>query len=184
MIEHDVSEIKNWRKRIGITQNELANISGVSQSMIAKIEAGLLDPTYTKAKAIFDALTRLEKKEEKKISEIMQKKVIAVKSEDTLKKVIAVMRKNNISQMPVIEDKNLVGIISETSILDSILEKNDPNALVKDIMRECPPTINLDASINVASNLLKHYPLIMVSKQGKIIGIVTKADILNHVYRK
>jgi predicted transcriptional regulator len=184
MIEHDIGEIKNWRKRLGITQNDLANISGVSQSMIAKIEAGLLDPTYTKAKSIFEALERLEKKEEKKISEIMQKKVIAVKSNDTLKKVIEIMRKNNISQMPVIEEKNLVGIISETTILDYILEKNNPDALVKDIMRECPPTINLDASIDVVSNLLKHYPLIMVSRQGKIIGIVTKADILNHAYKK
>ena len=45
---HDLSEIKNLRKKAGITQLDLARKASVSQSLIAKIEAGKIDPTYTK----------------------------------------------------------------------------------------------------------------------------------------
>ncbi len=184
MLEHEVTEIKNWRKRLNITQTDLANLSGVSQSMIAKIESGLLDPTYTKAKMIFETLEHLEKKEEKKVKEIMQKKVIGVDPTDTLKRVIEVMRKNSISQMPVIEEDNLVGIVSETSILDAILESKSYDTQVKEVMHQAPPTISVTASVDVTSHLLKHYPLIMVSDKGKLIGIVTKADVLSYTYKK
>ncbi|PLW80234.1 transcriptional regulator [Candidatus Woesearchaeota archaeon] len=183
MIEHDVSEIKNWRKKLDLTQGELAKLSGVSQSMIAKIESGLLDPTYTKAKAIISTLERLEKKEEKQISEVMQKKIISVKPDNTLKETIDLMRKNSISQMPVIEENNLLGIVSESNILDAILEAKSYDTKITEVMNECPPTISVTASIDVASHLLKHYPLILVSKKGKLIGIVTKADILNAAYK-
>jgi len=35
---YELEEIKEIRKKFGLTQNELANRAGVSQSLIAKIE--------------------------------------------------------------------------------------------------------------------------------------------------
>ena len=53
----------------------------------------------------------------------------------------------------------------------------------KDIMEDSPPTITKDASMTVVSDLLKAYPIIVVVEKGKIIGVVTKADILKKVYK-
>lgn len=49
--------IKNRRKEIGMTQAQLAEIAGYAdKTMISKIEAGQVDLTQTKIKAIADAL--------------------------------------------------------------------------------------------------------------------------------
>ena len=56
---YELEEIKKIRKKLGMTQTELANRAGVSQSLIAKIESARIDPTYTKTQKIFAALRDL-----------------------------------------------------------------------------------------------------------------------------
>ncbi|MBR9675727.1 CBS domain-containing protein [Candidatus Woesearchaeota archaeon] len=184
MFEFSVDEIKRMRKRLGVTQSELATKSDVSQSMIAKIESGLLDPTYGKAKKIFETLSALEKKEEKKAKDLIQTNVISVKSSDSIRKTIGVMRHNEISQLPVIDEKSCVGLVSETSLLDAIINQKSYDSLVSEFMLECPPIINQDTNLDVITSLLKHYPLVIVSEKGKIRGVITKADILTAAYKK
>ena len=59
---YDIKQVKEIRKKLGLTQSELAKKAGVSQSLIAKVEAGTLDPTYSNAKKIFAAFDMLAKK--------------------------------------------------------------------------------------------------------------------------
>ncbi|MBI2647565.1 helix-turn-helix domain-containing protein, partial [Candidatus Woesearchaeota archaeon] len=61
---YELVEVKKIRKKLELTQTQLANRAGVSQSLIAKVESGRIDPTYSKTKKIFSALSELEKKEE------------------------------------------------------------------------------------------------------------------------
>ena len=49
----DPKDIAKIRKRLGMTQNQLSEISGVSQSLIAKIEANKVAPTYRIVKKIW-----------------------------------------------------------------------------------------------------------------------------------
>jgi len=46
------------RKELGLTQSKLAASAGVSQSIIAKIEAGSVDPSYSVVQRLFSALER------------------------------------------------------------------------------------------------------------------------------
>lgn len=179
---YELSEIKEIRKKYDLTQFQLAKLAGVSQSLIAKIEAGTIDPTYTKVRKIFDAIDSLGKKKELKASQIMKKNIISAKPEEDIKVVIARMRKSNISQMPVIEDHKCIGLVSESIILDAILTKAGNK--IKEIMQDSPPIVSKNTSIDVVSNLLKFYPMIVVSDQGKLDGIITKSDVLSKVYSK
>ena len=101
---YELEEIKKIRKKLEMTQTELANRAGVSQSLIAKIESGRIDPTYTKAKKIFSALSELEKKEEIKAEQIMTSRIISISPDMSIKDAISKMKKFNISQLPVIEE--------------------------------------------------------------------------------
>jgi len=56
----DISQIASFRRRLGATQKRIAIESGVSQSLISKIEAGRVVPTYENAKLIIDTLERIE----------------------------------------------------------------------------------------------------------------------------
>ena len=180
-MSYELEEIKKIRKKLGITQTELANRAGVSQSLIAKIESNRIDPTYTKTKKIFAALSDLEKKEEIKADELMATKIVSVSPDDSMKDAIAKMKKFQISQLPVIDSHKLVGLVSESTILDSMIHSRGNK--VRDIMQESPPIVSKATSIQVVSNLLRHFPIVIVSEEGKLVGLITKSDLLGRLYK-
>jgi len=178
---YELEEIKKIRKNLGFTQFQLANASNVSQSLIAKIEAGRIDPTYSKAKQIFAALRDLGKKQEKKAGEIMTPKLISVQQNEDIKTAIKKMKQHNISQLPVIEEHKSIGLVSESILLDAIIENKGKK--IHDIMQDSPPVISENTEIDVISNLLRFSPLVLVSKGGKLVGLITKADLLGAMYK-
>jgi len=179
-MSYELSEIKKIRKNLGITQSQLAKRANVSQSIIAKIESGKIDPTFTKTKRIFETLDDLGKKEEIKAEELMQKKIVNLVPSEDIKDSINKMKKHNISQMPVVDDNKVVGLISESSLLDALMGKKAKK--VSDIMEEAPPIVSKTASVQVIASLLRHYPMVMVSESGKLIGVITKSDLLGKLY--
>src|SRR3989338_2972132 len=118
MAQQDIEDVGKIRRRLGLTQQQLAQIAGVSQSMIAKLESGAIDPSYSSVRKIFSALESLLDENKNKISEIM---------------------------------------------------------------KEPPPIVSPEAGAEVVSNLLKFYPIVLVAKNGKISGVVTKSDLLARV---
>jgi predicted transcriptional regulator len=178
---YELEEIKKIRKGLGLTQTELAKRAAVSQSIIAKIESGIIDPTYSKTQKIFDALSYYEKKHEIKAEEIMNKKIISVKPNEDIKGAIGKMKKYNISQMPVVDDHKTLGLISESILLDALIQEKGRK--VSDIMEESPPIVSKQTSVKVISNLLTHFPTVLVSEEGKLIGLITKADLLEKLYK-
>ena len=180
---NELSEIKIIRKKLNLTQGELAKISNVSQSMIAKVEAGILDPSYTNACKIFKALEDINNKKSVKIKDVLNKNIISVSPHETIKTVITKMKKYEISQTPVIDGKVVVGLISEGILLDAMLSSNDSNIKVSDVMSEAPPMVSLSADFEAASHLLKYYSLVLVSDKGEFVGVLTKADLLRNMLK-
>ena len=178
----ELGEIRQIRKKYGISQIELAKLAGVSQSLIAKIEGKRIDPTYTKTKKIFDALENLNKQKELKAKDIMNVKVISIKPSDSIKEAISKMKRYEISQMPVVENNKLVGVVSEAIILDALSNGKDVEN-VREIMEDCPPLISENSSASAVSGLLKYFPIVLVSQKGKLKGVITKADMLMKVYK-
>ena len=178
---YEIEEIKKIRKSLDLTQTELAKRAGVSQSIIAKIESRRIDPTFSRAKMIFEALSYFEKKHEIKADEIMNKRIISIQPNDNIKDAISKMKKYGISQMPVIDEHKAIGLISETTLLDALMEEKGKK--VAEIMEESPPIVSKQTSVKVISNLLRHYPMVLISEEGNLTGLITKADLLGKLYR-
>jgi predicted transcriptional regulator len=174
--------IPERRRKLGLTQSQLADLAGVSQSYIAKLEAGKIEPSYLKVKAIFESLDKLERKKEVQAHEIMTESPIFVQQTASVQETVEIMRRNNFSQLPVFDGDKPVGGISERTLLDQILYSEDgvpaSRKLVREIMDENWPTVSRDAPLSLLSNLLKYYPAVLVQNQGIVVGIVTKADLL------
>jgi len=183
---YELDEIKKIRKRFGLTQTGLANRANVSQSLIAKIESNRIDPTFTKVKRIFDVLDELKNKNELKAEDIMTKKLIYVNADNNITSAINKMRKHEISQLPVFNKSNVVGLVSESTILDSISGNKSERIktlTIKDIMQDCPPIISKKTSTSIISDLLKQYPIVLVAEEGKPNGVITKSDMLRTLYK-
>lgn len=178
---YELEEIKKIRKKLGLTQTELANRANVSQSLIAKIESGNIDPTYTKTRKIFAALSELEKKDEIKAEQLMTSRIISITPNAQIDEAISKMKKFDISQLPVIDNHKSIGMVSESIILDALT--NSKGKLVRDVMQDSPPVVSKATSIQVISNLLRHYPVVLVSEEGKLVGLITKSDLLGKMYK-
>ena len=181
----DLREIKSKRLNAGLTQSQLAAQSGVSQSLIAKIEAGTIEPSYGRAKRLFDCLKKLHAKQEKTAEELMTKQVAFVDEEDSLKKAIKTLQRHGFSQLPVLSNGKPVGSISEKSILAKINSgKVDvEKARATKAMEEALPSIQPNMPETAVKQLLAFSPAVIVTKKGKMAGIITKFDLLKQMIK-
>ena len=179
----ELIELKKLRKKLSLTQNELAKRANVSQSLIAKIESGNIDPGYQNAKKLFETLSVLDKKNQLTARELMYRKIISIKDSNTLKEAITTMRKHNISQMPVMKTNRIVGYISESILLNKLIEGESQSLKVGDIMETAPPILPPNTSQGVIANILQHFPFVLIEEKGELLGIVTKADLLKVIYK-
>lgn len=167
---------------MGLTQTQLAGLAGVSQSYIAKLEAKKIEPSYARFKAIFEALQRLEQKREVRASEIMTSEVVGVQVSDPVQKAVGLMRGHGYSQLPVFDGVRPVGSLSEGTIIDEIVNREDDEPVaegpVSEIMDDAFPQVGEEAPVSLLTSLLRIYPAVLVSRRGEIAGIVTKADLL------
>jgi predicted transcriptional regulator len=174
----DINQLKKIRKELNLTQQQFARKARVSQSLIAKIESGKIDPTYSKVKKIELALNSISLNDEKKAKDIMTSKLISVPPNAALNDIISLLNKHAISQVLVIQNNKVSGIIYESCLLNKM---QDPKFLVlkaNELMVEAPPLVSEESSLSVISTLLKFYSLVLVSKKGNICGVITKADLL------
>ncbi len=182
-MQYELSDIKHIRKKLNLTQKELAKKSGVSQSLIAKIESHKMDPSFSNTKKIFETLDLLQQKSSLTAKEMMQNKIISCEADSTIKNIIKRMKRYEISQLPVIDQDKVVGVISEKIILKHIFEKDAAKMKVRDVMEEAPPIVSTNASQEIVSYLLRHFQMVIVKEKGGLKGIVTRADILRNVYK-
>ena len=90
------------------------------------------------------------------------------------------MNKNAIAQVPVMEKENILGLISESSILNKNI-KDIKHLKAIDIMESIPPIIDKSTEMNVIKQLLKYYPILFIKEREKISGLITRADLIKNL---
>src|SRR5947208_14886536 len=98
-----LESIKQARLKIGLTQQKLAALTGVSTSMINQIESGRCKPSYETARKIFEILGSLEGRTSMKAGDICSRRLISVQRDEKLLKASIVYRNHLISQFPVFD---------------------------------------------------------------------------------
>ncbi len=125
------------------------------------------------------------------VKEVMSKNIITIKKNDTLQKAMDLMVRNQIRHLPVVDGKELIGIITESDIRGAFLAKNnrqaktvtalDPEKMkVHDYMTRDPLTVGPDTNIEDAALLIYKHKIgsLPVVRNGRLVGIVSIMDIL------
>ena len=126
-----------------------------------------------------------------KVKEIMTKDVICVDKDVDLRHVLTLMKKHEITKIPVVEDKKLVGIITDNIIaykLGSIRKKGVPASRLhaSSVTDKDIDTISPDTEIkDILKKVGEPGPTILsVVDDSDLLGVVTKADLLPFVKSK
>jgi predicted transcriptional regulator len=190
----DISQIKQKRMELGITQKGLARLSGVGQPVISKIETSKIpSPSYDCIKKIFQAFNNIEPRSVEKnpvmkrpvvASDIMHTNVIAVAPDTLVQEAWSIMKSNSFSQLPVIDRLHrVVGKITESSLLAEAKEAADMvDKRVKNVMGDPFPVLGVNTPVTVLAALLKNMPAILVADRGEITGIITRYDLIEYLY--
>lgn len=175
-------EFRYLRKKAGLTQKDLAEKAGLSQSLIARIEKGDIDTRLSTAQKILEVIKKSEptKKKSLDLKDYMNSPVIYCKSSDPIKRVVAIMEENGISQMPVMEGGVAVGSVTDTHLVQILAKKGARSARrrISDVMSKPFPTLDPNAPIDKAIDILTGNPAVLIMNGPHVAGIVTKADVL------
>jgi len=173
-------DIKKLRLELNLTQHDLASRAGVSQPLIARIESGDVDPRLSTLRKIFNAFDSA-RKERISVRNIMHSPIIHTSSDSSIEEAARIMEDHGFSQMPVIDSGVPVGSISTDQIVSSMTDqdlKKVSHLLVRNIMDDSFPTVSPTADANTVSRILEKNPAVLVLEKGKVIGMVTKHDIM------
>jgi acetoin utilization protein AcuB len=121
----------------------------------------------------------------------MSKEVITVEADDTMQNAIYILQEQNIKMLPVMDDTNLVGIITDRDLKKA--SPSDATTLdmhellfliskikVKDLMKKPVFTARPDDTVEEAAALLlekKISGLPVIDENNRLVGIITRSDI-------
>ncbi|HJU13084.1 MAG TPA: CBS domain-containing protein [Candidatus Nitrosotalea sp.] len=179
-----LESIKQARLKIGLTQQKLASLTGVSTSMINQIESGRCQPSYATARKIFEVLWSLESQSSMKAGDICSKEIVKLKTSDTLHDAIKKMHDLSISQVPVFEGNEAVGVVTEDGIVKHLLDNDETQRKkikLAEIMEPRPPIVDYETPVKTLVSLIRYSKCVLVSKQSRIVGIITASDTLKLV---
>jgi len=99
------------------------------------------------------------------------------------------MKKDDYSQLPVFSNTKCVGLVTERSIDNYLLEHigsfDNFSAKAQDVMKLPPPVIDANYKLTpLILELLLDTNCLLVSKEGRLERIITKIDAIRSLMKK
>lgn len=179
-------DIRRIRKSSGLTQQDVAEKAEVSQALIARIEAGTVDPRLSTIRKILKVINDYRPKDINAI-EIAVPKVITIQDTTTVKEASELLFTKGFSQLPVCDATGtIIGAIKDSTITKNIIDKGTSvlTLPVRQILNreDALPMLPISASLKSVEDLLIHHghAAVLLMEEGKAAGIITKADVIKN----
>lgn len=120
--------------------------------------------------------------DELKVKDIVQSKTdktfISVNPEHSIEEVLSLMKANDISQLPVMNGQDIVGSVTESSVLESMLADKAQDS-VSSIMGPAFPEVSLTMHAKEINRYIdKKTPAVVAKDPSGTIHIITQYDII------
>lgn len=117
---------------------------------------------------------------ELKAKDVMSKELIVASPEDALSDVLAKMRKHDIHEIPIIEKKKLLGIVSYNTL---IKRRSLPLTTKAERIMIAPPKVKDTDSIPAVAEMMMSTGsrAIPVASKRKLLGIISRADLIKSI---
>jgi len=121
------------------------------------------------------------------VKDIMAKKLVTFKPDTKVIAAIQILIKNRFSGAPVVNDKGeLIGILSEMDCMETVIHNSyysESGGFVRDFMTTELTTVNPEMGIVDLAQFFqeKHFRRLPVVKNGKLVGQVSRRDVLKAI---
>ncbi|MDQ3991206.1 MAG: cystathionine beta-synthase [Actinomycetota bacterium] len=113
--------------------------------------------------------------------------IVSVGAHQKVRQAVDILQQHGISQAPVVRGEtddvaDVVGSIRERTLLERIFR--DPDSLQSDVAEAMDPPLPLVEaadSLEVAFERLQTRPAVLVTRDGKALGVLTRTDLLEHL---
>jgi cystathionine beta-synthase len=107
--------------------------------------------------------------------------VWTINKTDTVRDVVELMKKRGISQVPVVEKGHLVGIVTESGLLQKILDEGTDflDAPVSSVVSDAYEVADPDAPVGLFNHIFSQGKVIIVWERGEVRGLITKIDVID-----
>jgi cystathionine beta-synthase len=110
-------------------------------------------------------------------------KVLTAQPHHKIKDVVAMMKTEGISQVPVVENGHILGMVTESGLLD-LLIKEGQGALelaVAQVMSNGYEVVDPDTAVSLFQHTFSKGKVLVVWEKGEIKGLITKIDVIDYL---
>jgi CBS domain-containing protein len=119
---------------------------------------------------------------EKKISEVVNARLIQAPSSTSVKDAVALMRREQSAYIVVADAKDVVGILTETDVARKILgQKVDDKLPIRDFMTKDPVVLRPDDTVGKAIDLMAEhsfYHIPLVNERQELVGVLSVRTLI------
>ena len=106
--------------------------------------------------------------------------LVSVAPSDKLSEALAKMNELAVTQIPVLEEGRPVGSLRENRVLAKVVRDHHLlDSPVSEVMEASFPTVDVDVSAQEVMQHLQTSPAVLVEEYGRIVGIITRHDVLD-----
>ncbi|MCL5115473.1 MAG: CBS domain-containing protein [Candidatus Marsarchaeota archaeon] len=171
-----IASIRSARQKAGISSQKLAKESGISPSTMSKLEKGRMKPSYALVYKVTRALEELASAHgaSEAVKDRMIRGVTVLSPVAQISEARRIMKEKGFSQIPIVDrHERIVGLVTERSILEH------PEAVAcVDAMEANYAIVGMEMSFERARELARNTQAVLVVKDGRLAGILTKADFI------
>jgi cystathionine beta-synthase len=108
--------------------------------------------------------------------------LITASPETSVRQALGFITQHNISQLPVVAEGDCVGHLAEGTLMAKVLENTALLERSAQHVMDAPlPVVDAHVDLPTVTRLLSRNPAVLVRKDGRLHGIVTRYDVMRYV---
>ncbi len=117
-----------------------------------------------------------------KVRDFMSGEVVTGTADEPISEILGRMRTNDVHEIPILDGKKLVGVVSMASIARH--KSTKPTSKAQHLVRKTPEVLpNLDLATAAETFLSSGNRTLPITEKGRLVGILSRSDVVRALSR-
>lgn len=116
------------------------------------------------------------------LARMRDRKLITAHRSDSIRKVVGLLKEHGISQVPVLDGREMVGLVAEADLLNHLVRSegklDDP---IDPLIESDYATVTPATKVVLLKNIFNDAKLVVVKQNDDLVGLITKIDLIDYL---